>query len=105
MVAEGEAADLPEAYEIVKGRNERQHQKLVEQALKRGKSEEAAFESANRQMGAQGFTRGTSGYWVRAGKTIHTDPAAAAIRDDKTLSVEQKRSKLRELGYQERGAA
>lgn len=35
-----------------------------------------------------------------AGAGIASDPKAIAIRDDKSLSVEQKRAKLRELGYQ-----
>lgn len=33
-------------------------------------------------------------------KSIASDPRALAIRDDKSMSVEQKRKKLQELGYQ-----
>ena len=32
--------------------------------------------------------------------TIASDPRAVAIRDDKKLTLEQKKAKLRELGYQ-----
>jgi hypothetical protein len=44
--------------------------------------------------------RGQAAPGGASGQTIATDPRAIAIRDDKNLSVEQKREKLKALGYQ-----
>lgn len=79
------------------------HMRIVESGVKSGVMKPAeAVKQADEVMASMGYTKGKRG-WTQAGESsgadIWSDARAVAIRDDKTLSIEQKRAKLKALGY------
>jgi hypothetical protein len=72
------------------------------QMVNRNPEEEKKFFEWMRENKITDTNKGLALYMgqKKAQGSIASDPRAAAIRDDKTLSIEQKREKLKALGYQ-----
>lgn len=78
LVEEGSAPDLASALDVVRGRGEKLYQSLVQSGIKRGRSEAAAIDAANKAMGAAGYSRSGSS-WLRTGEPGAAVPPAAAV--------------------------
>lgn len=83
---------------------EEMHKEFVAAGIKNMSSPADAVKNADEVMGSMGYGK-KGGRWglpnnqVPA-KGLASDPKAIAIRDDKSLSLDEKRAKLKELGYQ-----
>lgn len=78
LVEEGTAPDLASALDVVRGRGEKLYQSLVQSGIKRGRSEAAAIDVANKAMNAAGYSR-SGGSWLRTGEPGASTPPAAAV--------------------------
>lgn len=78
------------------------HKDFVAAGIKNMAKPEDAVASADKVMETMGYTKANGRWSTPKGQAsgIASDPKAIAIRDDKSLSVEQKREKLKALGYQ-----
>lgn len=80
------------------------HKDFVSAGIKNMAKPEDAVASADKVMETMGYTK-SNGRWTQPKSQspaggMASDPKAIAIRDDKNLTLEQKRAKLKELGYQ-----
>jgi len=103
LVAQGVYPSEGEALDALVSKPDKLYQTYKDAAMKTTMNADASIESAKKMMADDGWVRSSSGTWKRAGgatSKIESDPKALAIRDDKTLSLDQKRAKLKELGYQ-----
>lgn len=78
LVEDGTAPDITAALDIVRGRGDKLHQSFVQSALKRGRSEPAAVDLANKAMAASGYER-NAGYWMKTGEPPVAAPPQAAV--------------------------
>lgn len=78
LVEDGTAPDITAALDIVRGRGDKLHQSFVQSALKRGRSEPAAVELANKAMAASGYAR-SGGYWMKSSEPPVATPPQAAV--------------------------
>lgn len=80
------------------------HKGFVEAGIKNMAKPEDAVASADKVMETMGYTKGNGRWSLPKGQApaggMASDPKAIAIRDDKNLTIDQKRAKLKELGYQ-----
>lgn len=80
------------------------HKGFVEAGIKNMSKPEDAVASADKVMETMGYGKSNGRWSLPKGQApaggMASDPKAIAIRDDKNLSTDQKRAKLKELGYQ-----
>ncbi len=80
------------------------HKGFVEAGIKNMAKPEDAVASADKVMETMGYGKSNGRWSLPKGQApaggMASDPKAIAIRDDKNLSTDQKRAKLKELGYQ-----
>ncbi|TDP63155.1 hypothetical protein [Roseateles toxinivorans] len=106
LVKAGVSPDMRSALEMAitkKGKNpDEVHQEFVAAGIKNMAKPAEAVKAADEVMTSMGYSK-KGNRWAaqgeQAGGAIASDPRAIAIRDDPSLSYEQKKAKLIDLGY------
>lgn len=106
MLKAGVATDMRSALEMAitkKGKNaDEVHQEFVAAGTKNMMKPADAVKQADELMKEMGYSK-KGGRWAQqagaGGSDIASDPRAVAIRDNPSLTVEQKKAELQKLGY------